>query len=317
MKLNELAKVIGAELVGDGEVEVETVATLEDAQAGQLSFLANPKYASQLETTQASAAIVPMRVNSERLPMLKAKDSYYAFAQAVVALQGYRKHPHGGVHPRAHVEPSATVSEGATIYPGAYIGANVRIGRDCIIHPNVTIYENCILGDRVTIHAGTVIGQDGFGYAPHEGAHFKIPQVGNVVIEDDVEIGANCAIARAAMGSTIIGKGTKIDGLVMIGHGAKIGEHGIIVAQVGIAGSVTIGHHVTLAGQVGVAGHLKIGNYVTVGAQAGVMMDAEDKAILHGSPAMQASHARRVYSIFTQLPELVDRVKELEKKERE
>jgi len=314
MKLRELASEIEAELTGDGDVDVQGVGTLESAEPGQLSFLGNPKYASQMETTRASAVIVPMRMKFDRLPVLKTKDPYYAFARAVVLLHGHRKHPHGGVHPRAHVEHSAIVDEGATIYPGAYIGANVRIGRDCVIHPNVTIYEDCVLGERVIVHAGTVIGQDGFGYVPHDGAHFKIPQIGNVVIEDDVEIGAGCAIARAAMGSTRIGKGTKIDGLVMIGHGTRIGEHGIVVAQVGIAGSVTIGHHVTLAGQVGVAGHLKLGDNVTVGAQAGVITDAEDKSILHGSPAMPASHARRVYSIFTQLPELADRVKDLERK---
>jgi UDP-3-O-[3-hydroxymyristoyl] glucosamine N-acyltransferase len=314
MKLSELANAIAAELAGDPDVEISSVATLEDAQPGQLSFLANPKYAGQMETTRASAVVVSPRVKSDRVALLKAKDPYYAFAQAIVALHGHRQHPHSGVHPKAHVEPSATVGEGTIIYPGAYVGAGTRVGNNCVIHPNVTIYEDCVLGDRVIIHAGTVIGQDGFGYAPHDGAHFKIPQVGNVVIEDDVEIGANCAIARASLGTTWIGKGTKIDGLVMIGHGTTIGEHGILVAQVAIAGSVTIGHHVTLAGQAGIAGHLKLGDNVTVGAQSGVMTDVEDKTIMIGSPAMPAGQARRVYSLFTQLPELAERVKQLEEK---
>lgn len=314
-KLVELAERIGAELHGSGTVEVSSVATLADAQAGQISFLANPKYASQMTDTRASAVIVPPKVNSDRVALLKCKDPYYAFAQAIVLLHGHRKHPHAGVHPKAHVEESATIGQGTVVYPGAYVGPRCRVGTDCVIHPNVTIYEDCVLGDRVIVHAGTVIGQDGFGYAPHDGAHFKIPQIGNVVIEDDVEIGANCAIARASLGTTLIGRGTKIDGLVMIGHGTSIGEHGILVAQVGIAGSVTIGHHVTLAGQVGVAGHIKIGDHVTVGAQSGVMADVEDKSILIGGPAMPASQARRVYSIFTQLPEWTDRIKKLESKE--
>ena len=325
--LGELAAAIGAELAAgaDGSVVIHSAATLEDAGPGQVSFLSNPKYAGQLESTRASAVVLapsaraPDNAGNPGLALLKARDPYYAWMQAVVKLYGYRRHPHQGIHPSAHVEPTASIGQGTVIYPGAYVGPRVKVGRDCILYPNVVIYDDCILGDRVIVHSGAVIGADGFGFSTHKDAdgvptHYKIPQVGNVVIGDDVEIGANTSIDRAALGETVIGNGTKIDDLVAIGHGAEIGPHGLIVAQVGIAGSAVLGHHVTLAGQVGVAGHLKIGDLVTVGAQAGIMADIPEKATLIGSPAMPALRARRVYSIFTQLPEVLDRIKQLEQK---
>ena len=312
MRLDELARQVGAEVVGDASLEVSGVSTLEDARAGQISFLANAKYAGQLETTQASAVIVAPSMACERVALLKSSDPYYAFAQAVVMLHGHRRHPHGGVHPKAHVEASASVGEGTVVYPGAYIGPRVKVGRDCIIYPSVVIYDDCSIGDRVILHGGAVIGQDGFGYSMHQGRHYKIPQIGNVVIEDDVEIGACSCVARAALGSTVIGKGTKIDSQVMIGHGASIGPNGMVVAQVGIAGSTRIGHGATIAGQVGIAGHLKIGDNVTIGAQTGVISDVPDQSTLVGSPAMPASHARRVYALFTQLPTLMQRFRQLE-----
>ena len=312
MRLDELAGRIDAQVVGDGSTPITSVNTLEDARPGQVSFLANRRYAHLIETTQASAVIVAGGVTSDRVALLKTSDPYYAFSRAVVALHGYRKHPHEAIHPAAHIHPTAEIGEGTTIYAGVCIGPKVRIGRGCTIYPNVVMYDHVAIGDRVTIHAGAVIGVDGFGYATHKGEHHKIPQIGNVVIDDGVEIGANTVIERAALGTTVIGKGTKIDQLVVIGHGTKIGPHGMIVAQVGIAGSVTIGHHVTMAGQVGVAGHLKIGDNVTIAAQAGVMSDIPDQTIMMGTPAMANVRARRVYSIFTQLPELVDRLKKLE-----
>jgi len=312
MRLDELAAKIEAELVGDGSIQITSAASLEDAQPGQIGFLANPKYHRQLETTRASAVIVSPRVSSNRLALLRTPDPYYAFARAVVLLHGHRQHPHQGVHPKANVDPTATIGQGSVVYPGVYVGPRVRIGADCIIYPNVVIYEDCVIGDRCILHANAVIGADGYGFATHQGVHHKIPQIGNVVIEDDVEIGAGSVIARAAMGSTLIGTGTKIDALVMIGHNTRIGPHGLLVAQVGIAGSVSVGHHVTMAGQVGVAGHLKIGDNVTIAAKAGVMSDVPDQTIVIGVPAMPASQARRVYSIFTQLPELLERLKAVE-----
>jgi len=316
MTLEELAKKLGATLAGEPSAEVTSCATLDEAQSGQVSFLSNPKYVQQLETTRATAAVVGLNVTMDRpgLSLLKVKDPYYTFMQAVVVLHGYRKHPHEGVHPMAYVDASAAVGQGTVVYPGAFVGPGAKVGRDCILYPNVVIYDHCVLGDRVTVHAGAAIGVDGFGYATQQGVHHKIPQTGNVVLEDDVEIGANCAIQRATLGSTIIGKGTKFGDLIDIGHGTKIGPHALFVGLIGIAGSVTIGHHCTIAGQGGVAGHLKLGDNVTVGAQSGVMTSLDDKSTVFGAPAMPQNTARRVYTHFTQLPELVGRIKELEKK---
>ena len=313
MTVDELAKEIGAEVVGDGAQQITAANTLEDAQAGQVSFLANAKYVKQLDTTRATAVIVaPSVAANSNVALLKTSDPYFAFMKAVVKLHGHRRHPHRGVHEAAHVDETATIGENTVIYPGAYVGPRARVGRDCILYPNVTVYDDCVIGDRVIIHASTSVGTDGYGYATNKGIHHKIPQVGNVVVEDDVEIGACCSIERAALGSTVIGRGTKIDQLVVVGHGCKIGAHCLLVAQVGISGSTTLGHHVTLAGQAGVTGHLKIGNQVTVGAQSGVMGDIGDQSTVVGSPAMPVSHARRVYMLFTQLPDLVERIKTLE-----
>jgi UDP-3-O-[3-hydroxymyristoyl] glucosamine N-acyltransferase len=314
--LQELARKIGAEVVGDSSAEIHSCGTLEEAEKGQVAFLANPRYTKQLETTGATAVVVAPSVNVKRegLALLKAGNPYYAFTQAIVLLHGYRQHPHRGIHPEAHVEPTATIGENPTIYPGVYVGANVRIGRDCVLHPNVVIYEDCVLGDRVIVHAGAIIGMDGLGFSTEKGVHYKIPQVGNVIIEDDVEVGAMCSIQRGTMGSTVIGKGTKFGDANVIGHGVRIGEGGMFVSQIAVAGSTTFGHHVTVAGQVGVAGHLKIGDAVTIAGQSGVMNNVPDQTTVLGSPAMEATYARKVYLAFTQLPELAKRVKELEDK---
>ena len=316
--LAELAAAIAAELAGgDPGTVVSAVNTLEDAGPGEVSFLSNARYAGLLETTRASAVIVARGVRSGRVALLRTADPYFAFREAVVKLHGFRRHPHDGVHPRAFVDPTASVGEGTVVYPGAYVGPRARIGRDCILYPNVVVYDDCVVGDRVIVHANTSVGHDGFGHATRKGeggvaAHHKIPQVGNVVVEDDVEIGANCAIDRATLGSTVIGRGTKFSNLISIGHGARIGPHGLLVGLVGIAGSTRIGHHVTLAGQAGVAGHLEVGDNVVVAAQSGVMNDVPDQTTLMGSPALPASRARRVYAVFTQLPELLERIRKLE-----
>lgn len=313
MTVEELAKEIGADVEGDGRADIASAATLEEAQPGQVSFLANAKYVRQIDQTRATAVIVAPGVKpANNVTLLKTIDPYYAFMKAVVRLHGHRRHPHAGVHPAANVDPTATIGEGTVIYPGAYVGPRANVGRDCILYPNAVVYDDCVLGDRVILHAGTSVGTDGYGYATHKGIHHKIPQVGNVVIEDDVEIGACCSIERAALGSTTIGRGTKIDQLVVVGHGCKIGPHCLLVAQTGIAGSATLGHHVTLAGQTGVSGHLKIGNQVTVGAQSGIISDIDDQSTVVGSPAMPVSHARRVYMLFTQLPDIEKRIKALE-----
>ena len=314
MRVDELANEIGAQVVGDASAQITSAATLEDAQAGQVAFLANPKYARQVEATHASAVIVAPSVNQTAggPTLLKTPDPYFAFMKAVIRLHGHRRHPHAGIHPQAFVDPSASIGENTVLYPGVYVGPRARIGRDCILYPNAVVYDDCVLGDRVIVQAGASIGGDGYGYATHEGIHHKIPQIGNAILEDDVEIGANCSIERAALGSTVIGTGTKIDQLVVVGHGCKIGPHCLLVAQTGISGSVTLGHHVVLAGQTGVAGHLKIGNQVTASAQSGILSDIDDQTTVMGSPAMPVSHARRVYILFTQLPEIEKRIKALE-----
>lgn len=312
MRLDELARRIGAELQGDGSIEVTGVATLDQARPGHVSFLHNPRYGHLLQSTQASAVITGLRASSDRVALLKASNPYLCYSKAIVELHGPPKQGFTGTHRLAHVDPTATIGTGTIIHPFCCIGPNVKIGRDCLIYPNVTIYPDCVIGDRVIIHAGAVIGQDGFGYATDAGVHHKIPHIGNVVIEDDVEIGANTTIARAALGSTTIGAGTKIDALVAVGHNVRVGPGGMIVAQVGIAGSTVLGHHVTIGGQAGLAGHLKIGDGATIAAQASVMSNIEPQTTVIGSPAMPAMHARRVYSHFTDLPELVARLKKLE-----
>jgi UDP-3-O-[3-hydroxymyristoyl] glucosamine N-acyltransferase len=311
--LQQLAEEIGAEVVGDGSIVVSSVNTLEDAGPGQLSFLSNPKYEKQLATTQASGAIVAMKVICDRLTLLRAKDPYLAHQKAVVALHGFRKHPFTGIHPSANVDPSAEVGEGTVVYPGAFVGAGAKIGRDCILYPNSVVYDRCVLGDRVILHAGVVIGADGYGYATNSGVHHKIPQIGNVVLEDDVEVGANSTIDRAALGSTLIGKGTKVDNLVTLGHNVKTGPGCLIVAQAGVAGSTTLGHHVVLGGQVGVAGHIDIGDMVMAAAQCGITNSVEDSAIIAGAPHMPIKEARRAYTLLRELPAMATRIKQLEK----
>lgn len=301
-------------MLGDGTLEVSSVNTLEDALPGQISFLYNPRYEKLLATTQASAVIVADGVQSDRLTLLRAKDPYLAHQKAVVLLHGHRQHPHSGIHPLAYVDPTAQIGPNVVIYPGACVGAGVKIGSDCVLYPNVVVYDRCVLGDRVVLHAGVVIGADGFGYATHAGVHHKIPQIGNVVLEDDVEIGANSTIDRAALGSTRVGKGTKIDNLVTLGHNVQTGPGCMIVAQAGVAGSTTLGHHVVLGGQVGIAGHLDIGDQVMAGAQCGIIGSIDANQVILGSPSMPASHARRVYAIFRDLPALASRVREVEKR---
>lgn len=321
----------------DGEDRViNAVNTLEDACEGEITFVSNPKYLSAVQETAASAVIVKDDVDvPDRIAAVRCADPYAAVTVAIITLHGHRKHPRWGVSDRASIDPSAklgknaniaagasiaadvTIGDNCTIYPGCYVAEGVRIGDDCTLYPNVVVYDHCVLGNRVTIHAGSVIGEDGLGYAPHDGKWVKIPQVGRAVIGDDVEIGANCAIDRATLGKTEIGAGTKFGNEVVIGHGTKIGPDCLFVGQVGVAGSVTVGRHVTLAGQVGVAGHLAIGDDARVGAQSGISGDVEPKADLFGSPAIPLEKAKRSLYVFQKLPDWIQRVKELEREVKE
>lgn len=301
---------------------VRAVNTLEDASEGELTFLSNPKYLKQVEITRAGAIIAaPDVVIPGGKSVVRCPDPYAAVTVAIIAIHGHRMHPRWGVSERAVIHPSskpgananiaATVTVGAnvtmgancTLYPGVFIGDGVTLGDDVTLFPNVVVYDGCRIGHRVTIHACTVIGEDGLGYAPVGDTWMKIPQVGCVVIDDDVEIGANCAIDRATLGQTRIGAGSKFSNLIAVGHGSRIGENAMIVAQVGIAGSVTVGRNVTLAGQVGLAGHLSVGDRVSIGAQAGVAGDVAPGTKLLGSPAVEIGDAKRQFIAVQRLPE--------------
>ena len=334
MILRELAERLGCTVRGDAAVEVVRVAGIDDSGPGDLTFVANSKYAKRLATTRASAVIVSPDTETA-LPCLLSANPYLAFARAVAIL-----HPatpaEPGVHPAAIVDPTAGLGEGVHVGPLAVIGARVRlgartvvhphavlypdvtVGADCLIHSGVQVREACRLGDRVVVQNGAVIGADGFGFArDQEGRYHKILQRGIVVIEDDVEIGALCAIDRAALGETRVGRGTKIDNLVQVGHSVSIGKDTVLAGQVGIAGSTRVGDKVTLAGQVGVAGHLTIGDGVIATAQTGIPSSVEPGQVVSGYPAIDNRDWLKASAVFARLPDLQRRVRELEKKLKE
>ncbi len=328
--LGELAKYVDGQVCGDPNVIITSASTLARAGDGDISFLTNRKYEKQMQTTKASAVIVGKQMPAASLPLLVAEDPYYAFMQIMVLLHGHRKHKKVEISKRAsisdsakigadcHIHDFATIADGARIgdgciiYPGVYVGQGVQIGNDSIIYPNVTIYDGCKIGNRVIINANSAVGEDGFGYATHKGVHHKIPQVSIVIIEDDVEIGACCGIERGTLSDTVIGQGSKLGDLVTIGHGARIGSHCLLVAQVGVAGSTIIGHHCTIGGQVGIVGHINIGNNVTIAAQSGVTNNIPDGKVMLGSPAMEASHAKRIYGTIQHLPEMRQTIRNLQ-----
>jgi UDP-3-O-[3-hydroxymyristoyl] glucosamine N-acyltransferase len=328
--LGELAQYVGGRVRGDANVKIRSAATLGRAGEGDISFLTNEKYERQLLTTKASAVIVGKDTVAASAPLLVAEDPYYAFMQIMVLLHGHRKHKKVGISPRAMISDSAkigadchihdyvTIADGARIgngciiYPCAYIGENVQIGNDCILYPNAVVYEGCRIGNRVIINSNATIGEDGFGFASHNGVHHKIPQIGCVVIEDDVEIGAGCGIERGTLNDTIIGQGSKLGDLVAIGHGTKIGPHCLLVAQVGIAGSTTLGHHCIVGGQAGIVGHITIGNNVAIGAQAGVINSVTDGKVVLGAPAIDANQGKRAYGMIQYLPEMRQSIRDLQ-----
>ena len=329
--LEELAKFVGGKVSGDGSVKISSTATLDSAGPGDITFLANKKYENQLMTTKASAVVVDKQVESSA-NLIICDDPYFAFREIVVLLHGQRKHKKTGLSKKASIAETATIGQdcdiydfatvcdgakigkGCVLYPGAFVGENAIIGDECILYPNAVVFDECIVGNRVIIQANATIGEDGFGFATHQGQHHKIPQIGKTILEDDVEIGAGSAIERGTLENTIIGKGTKIGDLVAIGHGAKIGAGCLVVPLAGIAGSATIGNYCVLGGQVGVVGHIKIGNMVRIGAQAGVINDVADGKEIVGSPAIDSSKARRAYALIESLPEMRQKIKELEKK---
>lgn len=330
--LGELAKYVNGKILGDPNIQIRSAATLGKAGNGDISFLANLRYIKQLHTTKAGAIIVGKDTITEtKAPLLVAEDPYYAFMQIMVLLHGHRKHKKVNIRKLAYISDSAkigadcdihnfaTIADEARlgdrciIYPGAYVGEDVQIGDDCIIYPNVTIYDGCRIGNRVIINANSVIGEDGFGFASHNGKHYKIPQIGTVILEDDVEIGACCGVERGTLGDTIIEKGSKLGDLIAVGHGTRIGPHCLLVAQVGISGSTTLGHHCIVGGQAGITGHLTIGNSVMIGAQSGVINNVGDNKVIFGSPAIDAKIARRAYSMLKNLPDMRTSIHDIEK----
>jgi UDP-3-O-[3-hydroxymyristoyl] glucosamine N-acyltransferase len=335
VKLSEIAERLGCRLDGDGGVEIRGIAPLEEAAPGDLTFFTNPKYAAQLRETRASAVIIGDKADAALPPGTAALRSPHAYVAFAHAAEMFAPKPvtAAGVHPLASVAPSVTIAADASIaafvsiaagarigarsvvYPHVTIGEGASIGDDCVVHARVSIRERVIIGNRVVIQDGAVIGSDGFGFATGpDGAHHKIPQAGGVVIEDDVEIGANTTIDRPAVGATRIGAGSKIDNLVQVAHGVKIGKGVLLAAQVGIAGSSKLEDKVTLAGQVGVAGHLTIGKGVIATAQTGIPNSVDAGSFISGYPAIANRDWLKSSAIFRKLPELKKAVSDLQRR---
>ena len=330
-RLKELAEWVDGTVIGDGEVEISGVASIEEARAGEITFLANPKYLPKLGETLASAVIVSKEVTQADKSLLCVTNPYLAFAKILI-LFSHKPYQSKGIDPNAWVSPTATLGKDLTLspfvyvgdrcsigdrvilYPGVYVGEDSSIGEDSILYPNVSIYPGTAIGKRVILHSGVVVGSDGFGYVKEGKRNVKIPQIGRVEIEDDVEMGANSTVDRATFGKTIVQRGVKIDNLVQVAHNVVIGEDSILCAQVGISGSTKIGSNVTLAGQVGVVDHIEIGDNVLVGAQAGVTHRLPGNQGYVGSPAMPHREFLRVNAVFSRLPEMRKTLIEIEKR---
>lgn len=329
----QIAQLLEGRVEGNAEVEVWDFAKIEEAGAGQLSFLSNPKYEPHLYTTGASIVLVnedfcPKEAYSATL--IRVADAYVALAQLMAFAEQQLYQRPRGIHPRAtiaegvdvstvaYIGAGAVIESGVSlgkdtyIYPNTYIGEGCIIGAESVIYPNVTVYPRCTIGARCIIHAGAVIGADGFGFAPQLDGYHKIPQLGSVIIEDDVEIGANACIDRAVMGATRIQQGAKLDNLIQIGHNCEVGRHTVMAAQGGMAGSSKIGAWCQTGGQVGIAGHLTIGDRVQLGGQTGVIGNIEGGKTMLGSPAMEARSAMRVYALMNRLPDMARRLSAVE-----
>ena len=316
--ISDIVALVEGEYSGATDLTISSVNTLKAATRGQISFLSNAKYAAQLQQTHADAVLVSKQISGSDPRWIRVADPYFAMSQVVTRWFAKRPMPHG-ISPHASVSGTAVLGEdvaigafavvgdgaaigdGAVIFQGVSIEAGAQIGAGTVIYPNVTVYNGCVIGARCVIHANTVIGSDGYGFATHRGKHHKIPQVGIVRIEDDVEIGAGTTIDRAAFGETVIGEGTKIDNLVQIGHNVKIGKHCLIVSQVGIAGSTELGDYVAVGGQSGLSGHLKIGNRVQIGGGTAVVEDTPDGSKVMGYPAVPFKQFARREAILKRL----------------
>lgn len=310
---------------GNPEITVHNLSKIEEGKPGTLSFLANPQYTPYIYTTEASIVIVSADFEPEKeigATLIRVADAYGAFAKLLEAYNGLQNQE-VGISERAFIDASAQIGKEVYIAPGVQISAGVRIGdgtkiyancvigpdtkigTNCIIHSGSQIYRQTIIGNEVRLHSGVIIGADGFGFAPKGSEYAKVPQIGNVILEDGVEIGANTTIDRATLGSTIIRKGVKLDNLIQIGHNVEIGENTVIAAQAGVAGSTKVGANCMIGGQVGISGHLKIGDRVKIAAQSGIMNDVADDSTIMGSPAFGISDYRKSYIYFRKLPSLI------------
>jgi UDP-3-O-[3-hydroxymyristoyl] glucosamine N-acyltransferase len=336
----EIAAFVGGKLTGDGSLVIDGVSGLAEAGPTDLSFLGNPKYAAQAVASKAGCILVPDAAQAaagtfgEGRNLIFVPDPQFAFAQVLSLIDSLRPRPAAGIDPKASVHPQAKIGQNVSVGPftvvekdavigddsiisaQVYIGENTRLGSGCKIYAQVVIRENCVIGDRVILQPGCVIGGDGYGFSPDKktGRFLKIPQLGNVVLGDDVEVQAGSVIDRGTVGSTVIGAGTKIDNLVQIAHNVKVGRNCLLVSQVGVAGSTELGDNVVLGGQVGVVGHIKVGAGAQVGAQSGLMSDVEPGKIMFGSPARPHREAFKLQALYGRLPELFDAVKKIQKK---
>lgn len=329
----QIAQFVQGVIEGDENATVNTFAKIEDGKPGAISFLSNPKYTHYIYDTESSIVLVDKSVELEKptnATLIKVDNAYECVAK-LLQLYESMKPKKTGIDSLAFISPSAKIGEnvyigafayigdnvvigdGCQIYPNVVICENAKVGNDCLFYPNVTIYHDCHVGNRVTLHAGSVVGSDGFGFAPSENGYDKIPQIGIVTIEDDVEIGANTCIDRSTMGSTYVRKGVKLDNLVQIAHNTDIGANTVMSAQVGIAGSTKVGQWCMFGGQVGIAGHITIGNKVFLGAQSGVPSSLKDNQTLIGTPPMEKLPYFKSQAIFQKLPDLYKQIQKLQK----
>lgn len=330
----QIALLINGTIEGNPDAVVSSFGKIEEAGDGQLSFLANPKYEDYIYTTKASVIIINQSLTLKQpvsSTLLRVPDAYTAFATLLAKYQEIQQQQLSGIQEPSHIAKTASygknvfigafsylgekvkVGDNTKIYPNTFLGDNVTIGDNCVIHPGVKIYHDCKVGNNVTIHAGTVIGSDGFGFAPQaDGSFKKVPQIGNVVIENNVEIGANATIDRATIGSTLIKSGAKLDNLIQIAHNVEVGNSTVIAAQSGVSGSTKIGNGVMIGGQAGIVGHIQIGDGAKINAQSGVSKSIDPGKAVTGSPAYDYTSALRSQAVNRKLPDLEKRVKELE-----
>jgi len=311
----QIAELIAGRVEGNPEAKVNAFAKIEEGKPGAISFLSNPKYTHYIYDTQSSVVLIGDDVKLEKpvqCTLIRVKNAYESVAKLLQIYQSMQPRQ-TGISPLAFVSEKATVGKDCYIGPFTYVGDGVVIGDECNIYPNVTIYHGCKIGNRVTLHAGSVIGADGFGFAPGAEGYDKIPQIGNVIIEDDVEIGANTCVDRSTMGSTVVHKGVKLDNLIQVAHNCEVGENTVMSAQVGMAGSTKIGAWCMVGGQAGFSGHIRIADKTFVGAQSGVISKTKGGETLLGAPAIDAKEFMRASAVFRKLPEMYRELNALKK----